>query len=232
MSRPVALLIVSIFLVSFTFSLPGASSSIIRRTSNLPARSSRDYRKAHSLGDHYNFDPRDGWTTFNATTFPGSNSSTLEPRANKTQTNSEKKKAKVSDITDLALKSLSKFIGVTITWYTGHDLLNPSCWANSEWTPTDESFVSALTLDGWETKPKCFDFLELCNGPQKCVYVRVVDSCAGCAVGSKHVDLTKAAFSQLASLDEGTLSVNMRLATSPDEAEWVTALWGPPAPGK
>ncbi|KAJ3776586.1 hypothetical protein FB446DRAFT_721044 [Lentinula raphanica] len=232
MSRPVALLIVSIFLVSFTFSLPGASSSIIRRTSNLPAKSSRDYRKAHSLGDYHNFDPRDGWTTFNATTFPGSNSSTLEPRANKTQTNGEKKKAKVSDVTDLALKSLSKFIGVTITWYTGHDLLNPSCWANSEWTPTDESFVSALTLDGWETKPKCFDFLELCNGPQKCVFVRVVDSCAGCAVGSKHVDLTKAAFSQLASLDEGTLSVNMRLATSPNEAEWQPALWGPLTHGK
>lgn len=83
------------------------------------------------------------------------------------------------------------------------------------------------------TKPKCFDFLErkviqyadsagfnlstVCNGPKKCVFVRVVDSCAGCAVGSKHVDLTKAAFLKLADLSEGILTINMRLATKPTE---------------
>lgn len=56
----------------------------------------------------------------------------------------------------------------------------------------------------------------VCNSPKKCVYARVVDTCAGCAAGSKHVDLTRAAFGELASFDEGTLSVQMRMATEPD----------------
>jgi expansin (peptidoglycan-binding protein) len=58
----------------------------------------------------------------------------------------------------------------------------------------------------------------VCNGPEKCVFVRVVDSCAGCAKGSSHVDLTKAAFSHLANLDTGVLQVEMRPATEP--ADW------------
>lgn len=96
----------------------------------------------------------------------------------------------------------------------------------------DASFACALTLDGWTTKPKCFKFLEctctfspgahliscfpVCNNPKKCVFVRVVDSCAGCAKGSKHVDLTQAAFKELADLDTGLLTVQMRQATDPD----------------
>ncbi|KAI0677446.1 hypothetical protein C8Q78DRAFT_1149662 [Trametes maxima] len=115
---------------------------------------------------------------------------------------------------------------VTITWYTGHDLLNPSCWSNTDWHPTDQSFAAALTLEGWSTKPKCFKFLELCHTTRKCVFVRVVDSCAGCAKGSKHVDLTQAAFKSLADLNEGLLTVNMRMATEPSEG-WLEDLWGP-----
>ena len=65
----------------------------------------------------------------------------------------------------------------------------------------------------------------VCNGPKKCVFVRKVDTCAGCAPGSKHVDLTKGAFSQLADPDEGVLNVQMRHATDPDE--WYEDLWGP-----
>ena len=45
--------------------------------------------------------------------------------------------------------------------------------------------------------------------------MRVVDSCAGCAKDSKHVDLTQAAFKELADLDEGLLTVQMRQATDP-----------------
>ena len=98
----------------------------------------------------------------------------------------------------------------------------------------DGSFAAALTLEGWTTKPKCFKFLEreltfpsmsarvrlisclVCNSPKKCVFVRVVDSCAGCAKGSKHVDLTQAAFKELADLDKGLLTVQMREATDPN----------------
>ncbi|KAG2369906.1 hypothetical protein BDR07DRAFT_324497 [Suillus spraguei] len=114
--------------------------------------------------------------------------------------------------------------GVTITWYTGHDLENPSCWSNGGWAPTDKSFVGAVTLDGWTTKPQCFEFVELCNG-KACIFIRVVDTCAGCAKGSRHVDLTRAAFSELASLDEGVLTVQMRQATYPNI--WDNDLWGP-----
>lgn len=91
-------------------------------------------------------------------------------------------------------------------------------------------------MEGWKNRPKCFKFLEcqspsliffyyqkleltsqsVCHTPQKCVFVRVVDTCAGCAPGSKHVDLTRAAFGQLANLDVGILTVQLRLATEPD----------------
>ncbi|PCH41263.1 hypothetical protein WOLCODRAFT_131799 [Wolfiporia cocos MD-104 SS10] len=131
----------------------------------------------------------------------------------------------VKNIVD-SIKAIGNPEPVTITWYTGHDLLNPSCWSSPTWSPTDESFACALTLDGWADRPKCFKFLELCNTPQKCVFVRVVDSCAGCAPGSKHVDLTKAAFSSLADLAEGVLTVQMRQATDPQEG-WLENLWGP-----
>lgn len=57
--------------------------------------------------------------------------------------------------------------------------------------------------------------VSVCNGSSKCIFVRVVDTCAGCKKGSKHVDLTKAAFSQLADLDTGKLTVQMRMATTP-----------------
>lgn len=62
----------------------------------------------------------------------------------------------------------------------------------------------------------------VCNTPKKCVFARVVDSCAGCAKGSKHVDLTKAAFGGLADLPVGELTVHMREATDPLEGWWVT----------
>ena len=76
---------------------------------------------------------------------------------------------------------------------------------------------------------RLFDTLTavVCNGPKKCVFVRVVDTCAGCAAGSKHVDLTKAAFSQLADIDKGVLTVQMRQATDPKT--WYEDLWGPKA---
>ncbi|KAG8932946.1 hypothetical protein FRC03_008663 [Tulasnella sp. 419] len=124
-----------------------------------------------------------------------------------------------------SLQGIGDAEDVIITWYTGEDLQNPSCWPHPEWAPTDESFACALTLEGWTTRPDCFKFLELCNGPEKCIFVRVVDTCAGCKKGSKHVDLTKTAFSRLAHLDEGKLTVHMRIATDPDI--WHEDLWGP-----
>ncbi|RPD67062.1 hypothetical protein L226DRAFT_608312 [Lentinus tigrinus ALCF2SS1-7] len=231
----------------------------------------RRYSTAHSLGENYTFDPRDGWETVNTTNlaykynYPrgdgdtvsdldvdgdylddtagnGYDNGTLVARAKKTtRTKAKKKAAKTSggstaskllkgglDKVMSSFKGIGKPEPVVITWYTGHDLLNPSCWSNPTWAPTDKSFAAALTLDGWTNKPKCFKFLELCHTPQKCVFVRVVDSCAGCAKGSKHVDLTQSAFKEMADLDVGILQVQMRPATDPSDG-WLKELWGPKA---
>ncbi|EEB89902.1 hypothetical protein MPER_11955, partial [Moniliophthora perniciosa FA553] len=122
-----------------------------------------------------------------------------------------------------ALKAIGEPEEVTITWYTGNDLRNPSCWSDSVWTPTDESFICALTLEGWISKPECFKFLE-CQ-PNFCPQNATLTNAGRCVPGSKHVDLTKAAFSALADLDEGITTVQMRLATDP--IGWIENLWGP-----
>jgi len=57
----------------------------------------------------------------------------------------------------------------------------------------------------------------VCSLRGRCIFVRVVDTCQGCSKGSKHVDLTRTAFEQLASLNEGILSVQMRTATPPTQ---------------
>ncbi|KIK65367.1 hypothetical protein GYMLUDRAFT_349608 [Collybiopsis luxurians FD-317 M1] len=217
-----SLIFILLFLISCL--LPEVTSSAIRPPSSLSR-----FRRAHSLGESYEFNPRDGWNTFNATArhAPRDGSSALEPRFKKASGKGKQDDTKVS-VKDLALEAVGKVLeNVIITWYTGHDLLNPSCWPQPVWTPTDESFVCAITLDGWEDKPKCFEFLELCNGPNKCIYVRVVDSCAGCAAGTKHVDLTKAAFSQLGDLNSGTLSISMRVVQPPARLPWDKSSWGP-----
>ncbi|KAF6762714.1 Non-catalytic module family EXPN protein [Ephemerocybe angulata] len=201
------------------------------------------YHKAHSLGDDYQFDPRDGWQVANVTNlqykYRRDQNSASPFAAHRRATRSKASKAGRPDKEGIggALKglvtALKGLVGigkperVTITWYTGHDLKNPSCWSNGKWAPTDNSFVAALTQHGWHDKPKCFKFVELCNTPKRCVFVRVVDTCAGCTANSKHVDLTKAAFGELASFDEGKLNVQFRHATEP--SEWHEDLWGPKA---
>ncbi|KAI0069149.1 hypothetical protein BV25DRAFT_1986668 [Artomyces pyxidatus] len=206
----------------------------------------RRYSRAHSLGDRYVFDVRDGWQSVNVsnlqykyeargevTNLTGSSENHgLSRRAPKKSAKTTSKgitdtvKTAIKDAIK-GLKGIGKAEPVTITWYTGHDLLNPSCWANTKWAPTDASFACALTLEGWTSKPQCFKFLELCHTPKTCVFVRVVDTCAGCAKGSRHVDLTRSAFGQLAPYDEGVLTVQMRGATEPDD--WFENLWGPKA---
>ncbi|OBZ76632.1 hypothetical protein A0H81_04002 [Grifola frondosa] len=269
--------LISTLLLTVLSLVPFLTTATAADISAFQAALERRYTTAHSLGDTYQFDPRDGWQTVNVSnlqykynhlddsldTADSSHGGHLSTRTNnkskskpkskakpyaKTQSNAKphanaktQSDAKVSNsasskalnVIGSSFKSIInsiKAIGasepVTITWYTGHDLLNPSCWDNPSWAPTDNSFACALTLEGWTNKPKCFGFLELCNTPKKCVFVRVVDSCAGCAKGSKHVDLTQAAFKQLADLRTGLLTVQMRAATQPNGG-WLKELWGP-----
>ncbi|KAF9498449.1 hypothetical protein BDN71DRAFT_1443276 [Pleurotus eryngii] len=211
------------------------------------------YTKAHSLGANYQFSPRDGWHTVNVTnsihtyrrqvedtpsveTREAKHASSKKSQSNPKSVSKPKQKPKeasggrfpsVSAAINKALTAMGKVSEVVITWYTGHDLENPSCWANGDWTPSDQAFVGAVTLEGWADRPSCLKFVELCSSPSKCVFVRIVDTCAGCAKGSQHVDLTKGAFQQLASLDDGKLSVKMRHATNPATGIWFADLWGP-----
>jgi hypothetical protein len=129
-----------------------------------PARaiSESKYTTAHSLGDEYKFDPRDGWETVNVTNldykYKRGSENDLNDRAGGKGVG-----AAISGLVKNIWKGL-KGIGdkeaVTITWYssisiilifvlptvilifcafhryTGHDLENPSCWANGKWAPT------------------------------------------------------------------------------------------------
>lgn len=139
------------------------------------------YAHAHSLGNSYQFDARDGWQSVNITNLQykysrGDNidededdpdeegaHGTLGKRASKKATTKSKAKtsskskpkkkttsnskatsatSKVSKVTSSiqkiidTLKGVGKAEPVTITWYTGHDLENPSCWSDSVWAPT------------------------------------------------------------------------------------------------
>ena len=175
------------------------------------------YTTAHSLGDNYQFDPRDGWQSVNISNLQykytrdygdpeddneEEDTNVLVARASKKKSTSKTSKSKskskskpkakskssstTSSVSKVAssfkkvldsLKGTGKAEPVTITWYTGHDLENPSCWPNPKWAPTvrmgpadanvtllnchkDASMACALTLEGWTTKPKCFKFLE------------------------------------------------------------------------
>lgn len=122
-------------------------------------------------------------------------------------------------------------IPTTITWYTGHDLLNPYCGRKSKWAPTDESLVIAVTQK-WDKRPACGEFLEisiLANDGRrkgKSVIARVVDLCGGCKPGISHADLSKAAFTRLFNLDVGIVSgLAMRKVAPPKK--WSNKLYGP-----
>ncbi|EGG01817.1 uncharacterized protein MELLADRAFT_91896 [Melampsora larici-populina 98AG31] len=122
-------------------------------------------------------------------------------------------------------------IPTTITWYTGHDLLNPYCGHKSKWAPTDESLVIAVTQK-WDKRPACGEFLEISiianDGRRKgkSVIARVVDLCGGCKPGVSHADLSKAAFTRLFNLDVGIVSgLAMRKVAPPKK--WSNKLYGP-----
>ncbi|GAA5983524.1 hypothetical protein JCM5350_000261 [Sporobolomyces pararoseus] len=123
-------------------------------------------------------------------------------------------------------------ISAYITWYTGVDLQKPYCADKSGWTPKDSSLIAAVTLDWGKNRPACGSFLQL-KSPKnnKSVIVRTVDMCGGCAPGIAHVDLSKAAFTALFSLDVGKVSdIEVSTLAGPPFKTWTSslkALYGP-----
>lgn len=133
-----------------------------------------------------------------------------------------------------SLARRSNTMRVIITWYTGHDLLNPACFPDSaNWAPTDKSMAAAVTID-WPGKPKCGSFVKIqhATNPDKKIIVRIVDSCGGCAAGSPHIDLTIGAFKKLYDLDVGIMdNLKAKVIKCPfAEDKWPQYLnrYGPP----
>ncbi|GAA6015425.1 hypothetical protein JCM11491_000427 [Sporobolomyces phaffii] len=123
-------------------------------------------------------------------------------------------------------------ISAYITWYTGVDLQKPYCADKSGWTPKDSSLIAAVTLDWGKGRPACGSFLQLKSpSNKKSVIVRLVDMCGGCASGIPHVDLSKAAFQALYSLDVGKVAdIEVSTLSGPPFSTWTSqlkALYGP-----
>lgn len=117
--------------VFFLFSFPvfiATASSVVR------AVSQSRYSRAHSLGDSYIFDPRDGWMSVNATNSRYKYSRNPRPDAIDTPSSSpvERRNEKngkhdgLSEITKSLFKGITAIgqsLAVTITWYIGVSLM-------------------------------------------------------------------------------------------------------------
>jgi len=127
---------------------------------------------------------------------------------------------------------VSNAMSVVITWYSGHDLLYPSCLSSSDWAPTDDSMVGAVTI-AWSDKPPCGQFVKIrhASDTSKTITVRIMDSCGGCASGVPHIDLTKSAFTGLYELDVGSISgLQATMVDAPVDYTWTdddVAKYGP-----
>jgi hypothetical protein len=103
--------------------------SVLASTSSVLAVARSRYSKAHSLGEHYTFDPRDGWRSVNATNLSYKNS--RDPGLDTThppELAGRNKKKQDYSITGLLHKALKGFKGigkaqkVKVTWYFGNML--------------------------------------------------------------------------------------------------------------
>uniref|UniRef100_A0A0S1MK23 Secreted protein n=1 Tax=Phakopsora pachyrhizi TaxID=170000 RepID=A0A0S1MK23_PHAPC len=130
-------------------------------------------------------------------------------------------------------KRAKSAMSVKITWYTGHDLLNPACvQGGSGWAPVDKSMAAAVTIE-WPGKPKCGKFVRIQKkeDPSVSVVVRVVDSCGGCRPYSQHIDLTIGAFKKLYAQEVGQVEgLRARIVKAPVGHKWTkkdTKIYGP-----
>lgn len=137
-----------VLLASSLFSL-----SLAARFGTPEVLSEMTYTRAHSLGTNYKFHERDGWEAINISTSlsrrslsgtDASNSSLLlheaggPPLALKRAEKPSLADTLVHTINSAwnGLRGLGRSQQVKVTWYTGQDLENPSCWAEPTWAPT------------------------------------------------------------------------------------------------
>lgn len=117
------------------------------------------YARSHSLGSNYAFHEKDGWEPVNISNpislprspsrrpFSGSDTANASLALPEAETSSfVSKRTKKPSITDTlvhainsawnGLRGFGNSEKVKITWYTGQDLQNPSCWSDPTWAPT------------------------------------------------------------------------------------------------
>ena len=111
------------------------------------------YTRAHSLGSNYTFHEGDGWEPATVSNPHSSRPPSGSETANTSLLLHEAglpslatKRTKKPSLADTLIHSInSAWNGlcgfgtskkVKITWYTGEDLQNPSCWPEPTWAPT------------------------------------------------------------------------------------------------
>ena len=108
------------------------------------------HARAHSLGSNYTFDEKHGWESLTASMarprrwHSGSNDSNAS--LSHAELSLAEKRTKKPSLTEVlvhtinsawnGLRGSGRTEKVKITWYTGQDLENPSCWAEPTWAPT------------------------------------------------------------------------------------------------
>jgi len=127
--------------------------------------SEMEYARAHSLGDNYAFHDGQGWEPVIVSNprFPRSLSgsetaNTSLPLPGAGLPPLATKRAKKPSLADTLVHTInSAWNGlrgfgtsekVKVTWYTGQDLQNPSCWAEPTWAPTVSRQTTADRAEG------------------------------------------------------------------------------------
>lgn len=123
------------------------------------------YARAHSLGSNYTFHEGDGWesaTVFNPhiprqSSGSGTTNTSL-PLPEAGLPSLATKRTKKPSLADTLVHTInSAWNGlrgfgaskkVKITWYTGQDLQNPSCWAEPTWAPTVSLQTTTICIVG------------------------------------------------------------------------------------
>lgn len=79
-------------------------------------------------------------------------------------------------------------------------------------SPPADGLFAALPPGEYDSAAACGGYLEV-HGPDGSVRVEVIDQCPGCGAG--HIDLSEAAFSAIASLNQGLIDVTYQPLVNP-----------------
>ena len=112
-----------------------------------------------------------------------------------------------ADVTQAGQAQQAGEVSGIATHYTLQGL--PNCSYPSP--PADGLFV-ALSPDEYDSAAACGGYLEV-HGPDGSVRVEVIDQCPGC--GDGHIDLSEAAFSAIAPLNQGLVDVTYQPLVNP-----------------